>query len=216
MILASMIGVLGGFLSVPFAKRFCHSGPTFSLWARFAWAAVFFMATVSARAASADDRLVVVMMVWAAVLQTVAMVDLVERRIPNSLTRSMTVGLFALAAVATVSLPEFGLERLASASVGSILFGTSLLAVHLLRPDGMGLGDVKLAYPLGGLLGWCHGDVASVTVVISLTLAAACALGLGAAALSWNGDARMRETRVAFGPSIAAAGTMALIAVVPG
>ncbi|ORW28293.1 type IV prepilin leader peptidase [Mycobacterium paraense] len=73
--------------------------------------------------------------------------DIWRRRLPNSLTLPGAAAILLGAAVAGRGLPA-----LAGAAA---LSGTYLL-VHLLAPNAMGAGDVKLAIGLGGLAG-CFG-----------------------------------------------------------
>jgi leader peptidase (prepilin peptidase) / N-methyltransferase len=82
-------------------------------------------------------------------------IDLAVHRLPDRLTLPAYGGalvLFGAAALVTGSLGRFGL---------AVLFGWGMALAYLLlviaHPAGMGLGDVKLALPLGLALGWFGG-----------------------------------------------------------
>ena len=81
---------------------------------------------------------------WFAVLLTAT--DLRHRRLPDALT------LPAYPVVAALLVPS-GLEVGLRALVGALAFGLGHLAVRVLAPGSLGGGDVKLAAPLGAVLG---------------------------------------------------------------
>jgi len=131
-----------------------------------------------------------------ALLATVTVSDLRARVIPDW-------ALVPAAAVATatvaVAQPETLAERLASAA-GACGF---LLAAALIRPEGMGLGDVKLAAVLGLFLG---PPVAAALVVALLAgalwgFAVAVARGVPA-----------RQATIPFAPFLAIGAAVVLIA----
>lgn len=73
--------------------------------------------------------------------------DLRDRRIPNRLT--------AVAAVLGLSLiAADGAAALLNGVLAAVAVATPLLAVSLIRPEGIGMGDVKLVAVLGLYLGW--------------------------------------------------------------
>ena len=81
------------------------------------------------------------------VLLAASITDLRNRVVPNRLTLGAALGGLALAGVR--GLPEFA-TALAAASVVS----APLMVISLLRPAGLGMGDVKLVAVLGLFLGW--------------------------------------------------------------
>ena len=85
-----------------------------------------------------------------------------------------------------------------AAAAGGSSFLLLLWAVH---PAGMGLGDVKLALPLGAVLG------ASVVPALVVAFAAG---GLLAAAVFARLGRRARGLGVPFGPFLAGGGAIAL------
>jgi leader peptidase (prepilin peptidase)/N-methyltransferase len=82
----------------------------------------------------------------AATLVWVAAIDLETRLIPNRIVLPATL---ALVAVAAAIDPALGIGRAAAALAAVAL----LLVPVVLRPGGLGMGDVKLAGLIGALLG---------------------------------------------------------------
>jgi leader peptidase (prepilin peptidase)/N-methyltransferase len=81
-----------------------------------------------------------------------AYVDLCEHRLPDPLSAAALVGggsLLAVAAAATGEWAAYGRAWLAAVAMFA-----AFLALALLRPADLGLGDVKLAGVLGLVLGW--------------------------------------------------------------
>lgn len=78
---------------------------------------------------------------WAAVL---SVFDLTSRRLPNALT---------LGGAAAILAGSRGFGRGTPALAGAAALGGLYLVVHLADPGGLGGGDVKLAFAVGGLTG---------------------------------------------------------------
>ena len=113
-------------------------------------------------------------------------IDLAERRIPNPLVAFGASSLVAIGVVATVidSRPQV----LIGLTVGSVVAGGPLLVAHLISPVGIGFGDVKLAFALGGFLGL-------INPLLGAPMLALASLAAGGAALSY----RPWRTRLPFG-----------------
>ena len=89
------------------------------------------------------------------------------------------------------------------AIAGSALFTGTLGALHLARPDGLGLGDVKLAATLGLLAGWSRPTVIDAALVVIWSLMLASASGLTVLAIRRaRGTTIDRTTALPFGPAL--------------
>ena len=134
------------------------------------------------------------------------MIDVEHRRIPDRITLpAMALGALA---VTVAALWQGRAAALAAAAAGALLFWGGLGVAHLVSPQGMGRGDVKLAVPLGMALGWAAGSPAAVLTMVLAAAVAAAALGTvaGVVLLVW----RRRNEAYPFGPSLAL-GTVAVL-----
>ncbi len=130
------------------------------------------------------------------VLCTVAVADLRTRLIPDA---PLLAGLGAALALGALADPGSLPARL----VAGIAAGGFLLAAALIRPDGMGLGDVKLAAVLGAYLG------SRVVEALLVAFAAGSVAGLILVARQgWSA----RSTTIPFAPFLALG---ALVAMAP-
>ncbi|MEB3024127.1 prepilin peptidase [[Mycobacterium] crassicus] len=91
--------------------------------------------------------LAVPVLVWLALLSGY---DIAQRRLPNWLT---------LPAAVMVPAVAIGAGRGLAALAGAVALTAVYLVVHLIAPDGLGAGDVKLAAGLGALTGSFGSDV---------------------------------------------------------
>lgn len=131
---------------------------------------------------------------FVAMLITVSVTDLERRIIPNRvLLVGSSIGLAGVAAIDPSSIPE----RL----VAALGAGGVLLLAALVRPDGMGMGDVKLAAAMGIFLG---------AAVVPALLVALLAGTLAGAALVVRDGAGARGRSIPFGPFLALGGVVAL------
>ncbi len=129
---------------------------------------------------------------FAAVTVPLAVIDLRTLRLPNVLTLSaypIVAVLLLLPALAEGSWSSYARAMLAGAIVLALF-----LVLHLVNPSGMGLGDVKLAGPMGAMLGWVSWQAVFVGVVIGFVLAAAVGLAMLAARRA------NRKSALPFGP----------------
>ena len=119
-----------------------------------------------------------------------SVIDLRERRIPNALVYPGFLLFAAAVAIMWASGVEVSLPR---AAVGFLAYGGGLFLLASLWPDGMGMGDVKLAALTGlvlGALGWAYIAVAVAVAILSA--------GLGAVGVLLA--TRKRKSTIPFGP----------------
>ena len=141
---------------------------------------------------------------FAIVTVPLTLIDLRTQRLPNILTLSaypvVLVGL-TVPAIAADSWSALGRALLA----GAALFAFFLL-LHVINPSGMGLGDVKLAGPMGALLGWLGWSAVIAGAFIGFLVAAL--VGLILLALGKSG----RKSALAFGPFMLVGAWAAILA----
>jgi len=141
----------------------------------------------------------------AAVGVPVAFIDARERRLPDLVTLpSYPVSLLLLGVAAP--FVAGGTGRFIHALIGMAVAVAFCLLLLVVSPTGIGLGDVKLAGPLGAYLGWL-GAAAFVTGLMAAWLLAALT-GLG---LLLAGRAT-RKSQFPFGPFLIA-GTLGVMLV---
>jgi leader peptidase (prepilin peptidase)/N-methyltransferase len=106
-----------------------------------------------------------------------AAIDLAVHRLPDRLTLRAYPPLIALLAVAAVA--EGTPARLGTALAAGAVTALAYLVLVLIRPDQLGLGDVKLAGLLGialGWFGWRAALVGSTLAFVGCALAGICLL----------------------------------------
>lgn len=131
---------------------------------------------------------------WLLVILTA--VDLKHRRLPNALTLPAYP---AVAATVTLAATQAGWRVAEGALLGAIALGAVYTAVHLLSPNAMGGGDVKLSGSQGAVMG----AVGLPAVLIGTALAALLTLMLNLMA-----PKRLRrqwQSGVPHGPALLAA-----------
>lgn len=119
-------------------------------------------------------------------------VDLREHRLPNAFTLPAYPVIAALLALAALLDGQWGTFVRALLAGLVTLAGFALL--HVINASGMGLGDVKLAGPLGMLLGWISWNSVLWGVFLGFLTAAAWSIVL---LLSRRAT---RSSHIAFGP----------------
>jgi leader peptidase (prepilin peptidase) / N-methyltransferase len=127
-------------------------------------------------------------------LVPVVVIDLRHRLIPDVIV--LPAAALGLVAAVAADPPRWWVAVAGAAGAAGFL-----LLLWLLHPAGMGLGDVKLALLLGGVLG------ASVIPALAIAFAAGSALGI---VLLARFGVRARKMAVPFGPFLAAGALVAL------
>jgi leader peptidase (prepilin peptidase) / N-methyltransferase len=134
-----------------------------------------------------------------AMLVTVSVIDIDCYRLPDRIVLPTLVASFVLIVVESLREGEPGRIRYAAAGAG-IYFGF-LLIVHLISPNGMGFGDVKLALVMGLYAGWLATDYPGVAVLVLWCMLVGFLSGsmLGIVLLVRRGKSR----HIPFGPFLA-------------
>jgi leader peptidase (prepilin peptidase)/N-methyltransferase len=133
-------------------------------------------------------------------LVPMALIDLDHRIIPNRLTAPAAVLAIALGFALD---PSGEPERL----IAGVAAGGFLLVAALVRPGGMGMGDIKLAGVLGLFLG--------APVALALMIALVTGTLVGAVIIARKGVEAGRRTAVPFGPFLALGGIVGVLAGTP-
>lgn len=131
----------------------------------------------------------------AATLVAISAIDLEHHIVPNRIVYPVLA--VTLPLLVAVSLADGTPFALASAAIGGLAGFGALFVIHLIQPQGMGFGDVRLAGLIGIYLGWL--SLGSVAAGLVLGFVAAAMAGLGLMAAGKAG----RKSKVAFGPFLA-------------
>lgn len=143
----------------------------------------------------------------AAVTVPLTVIDLREHRLPNALTLSAYPATAVLLAVPAALGAEWSTYGQAMLGGGALL--AVYAALHLVNPAGMGLGDVKLAGPLGALLAWLSWSHVLVGTLVGFVGAAVVGV-----ALMMAGRAT-RRSALPFGPFMLAGAWAAILTIAP-
>lgn len=147
--------------------------------------------------AAVNGRVPLVAAVPVALLVGAALVDLIDRRLPDNMV--------ATAAAAGVAVGAFdvltgGHIDMTGVGLGCLAFAGPLLAMHLVAPVSMGFGDVKAAVVLGAALG----TIDPLLALLALTIASLLGVTVGFA---------RRHRSIAFGPALVGGAVVALVLV---
>lgn len=136
--------------------------------------------------------LVPLMLYWTAIAVALAVIDVAHHRLPNAIVLPAYPVTAVMLTVAAIVSGDYG--RLLSAVLGALALGGFYTALALVRPGGMGLGDVKLAGALGMLLAWLGWAPLIVGALAGFVFG-----GVGGIVLMLGGRAT-RTTALPFGP----------------
>lgn len=148
-----------------------------------------------ALASASSTRVPLATALTVALLVAAALVDVIDRRLPN---RMVAAALLGGTVVALVTVLVGGDLDLRGAAIGAVAFAGPLLAMHLVAPASMGFGDVKVACVLGAAVGLIH----PVYGLVALTVGSFFGALAGLVA---------RRRTVAFGPALVAGAVAALL-----
>lgn len=146
-------------------------------------------------------------LVFAGSMVAVTVIDLEHYLIPNRVvypTMAAAGPLLVLAAAAGARWEALGRAALCSAAAWALL-----LVVHVVSPEGMGFGDVRLAAVLGLFLGWLGFGHLFLGIFLGFLLAAVAGVVL------MLGGRRTRKQAIPFGPFLAAGALLAVLAGAP-
>jgi leader peptidase (prepilin peptidase)/N-methyltransferase len=129
---------------------------------------------------------------FAAISVVLTVIDLDTHRLPNSIVLPSYVVAGVLFTAACVLGADWG--RLLGAAVGMAVMYGFYFVIRLIRPDGMGGGDVKLAGVVGIYLGWLGWSALAVGAFAAFVLGGV--FGLALIAFGRAG----RRSAIPFGP----------------
>jgi leader peptidase (prepilin peptidase)/N-methyltransferase len=179
-------------------------GAVDGLPARWLWVEVVtVVAFVELAVQYGDSWVLLPLLVLAACLVTVSVIDLQLQRIPDRITFP-TLAL-ALPLIVLVSVHLDATSTIRGALVGSVVYFLLLFTTHMVYPAGMGFGDVKLALVMGLYLGWLGWDatypIAGPVRLVLYALVLGCVIGVvfGLAMRAITKD----RGGFAFGPALA-------------
>ena len=128
----------------------------------------------------------------AAISVALAAIDLDTRRLPNAIVLPSYPVLAVLLVVASAGQGDWW--ALARAGIGGAALWALYFLVMMIKPGGMGFGDVKLAGLLGGALGWLGWGTLVVGAFGAFLVGGLFAIGLLATGRAGRGSA------IPFGP----------------
>ena len=126
------------------------------------------------------------------VLAVLADIDLRTRRLPNRIVGPLAIATLIAVCVGGVVTNDMG--RAAVAVGVGVAFVAAMLSMHV--AGGMGMGDVKLGFPIGAVAGWLGTDAVLATVFVAAVTGA-----LAAAVVMTR--ARTTSTKFSYGPYLA-------------
>lgn len=150
------------------------------------------LAATDAREAAVATAVLVAMLYLMAVSVALALIDLDVHRLPNAIVLPAYPVLAALLTAASAFSGDWG--ALLRAGVGLAVLGGGYLALALVVPGGMGLGDVKLAGVLGLVLAYLGWGPLAVGAFGAFLLGGSFAIGLMVAGRAKRGSG------IPFGP----------------
>lgn len=140
----------------------------------------------------------------AAISIALTLIDIDTHRLPNSIVLPSYLVVAVLFTVACLLGAEW--EALLRAAIGGVVLYAFYLLLRLVRPSGMGGGDVKLAGVLGACLAWLGWGALVVGAFAAFVLGGVFGLALIAARRAG------RKTAIPFGPFMLAGAWVGILA----
>lgn len=167
--------------------------PLVELGTGLAFVAVLWWLRTHVEGPLAADLLIAAACLWfAAISIALALIDLDTFRLPNAIVLPSYVVIGVLLGAAAVVSGDWG--ALVRSLIGLASLWLFYFAVMVIRPDGMGAGDVKLAGVVGMVLAWFGWATFVVGAIAAFFVGAV--FGLAVIALRRGG----RRTEIPFGP----------------
>lgn len=134
--------------------------------------------------------------VWTFVFASLCLlvIDIDTFRLPNAITKPLAVACLVLFGGAALINGEY--DRLWSMAFGPVFIAGILFLVNRIRPNGMGLGDVKYAIPMGLALGYFGYG----TVIVGYFFALFIGVAWGMVLIGIHG--KSRKAHMPFGPGL--------------
>lgn len=129
---------------------------------------------------------------WASVAIALSLIDVDHHRLPDAIVLPSYAVTAILLAVASAATGDYW--RLLNAAIGAVAMGGFYLLLAVVRPGGMGLGDVKLAGALGMVAAWLGWAPLIVGVFSAFLIGGLVGVALMA------GRRANRKTALPFGP----------------
>src|SRR4051812_38153982 len=139
---------------------------------------------------------------FAAIGVALTVIDVGHKRLPDKIVLPSWLVVAALLAVASIASGDWG--AFGRAGIGAVGLFALYLLLALVYPAGMGLGDVKLAFVIGGVLGYLSWRAFAVGAFGGFLLGAVGGIVL---IVSRRGG---RKSAIPFGPYMIAAALLAL------
>jgi len=154
-----------------------------------------FMA-MGVRFEAAPSLVLVAYLVLTAMLVTVSAIDIRCYRLPDRIVLPSLGVSFGL--VVIESLRSGAPDRIEFAATGALIYFGFLLVVHLISPNGMGFGDVKLAAVMGLFAGWLATGYPGVVVLVLWCMIVGFVTGLAIGLVLFV--QRRKSRHIPFGP----------------
>ncbi len=205
-LLAGLLGLPFGAVARALARRHCGQspvpgGPLLAVVMGVVWA------LLTLRLWPTHPAAVPAYLALAFVCVTLGVIDLRTKLLPNRITYPALPLVAALLLAASAA--EHDLGAMVRALEAGGLAGLAFLALVLISPGGLGLGDVKFALVLGLALGWLGWGAVAAGFVGAFLLG-------GVAALVAVVVLRLgRKAQLPFGPWLAAGALLAVLASAP-